>query len=31
MEGKLYTPKEEVDAIGKNQKILEDRVNKLRE
>jgi hypothetical protein len=31
MEYKLYTPKEEVDAIKKNQKILEDKVTKLKE
>lgn len=31
MEFKLYTPKEEVDAIRKNQKVLEDRVQKLKE
>jgi hypothetical protein len=31
MEFKLYTPKEEVDAIKKNQKILEDKVLKLKE
>ena len=28
---KLFTPKEEVDAIKKNQKILEDKGNKLKE
>lgn len=31
MEFKLYTPKEEVDAIRKNQRVLEDRVLKLKE
>ena len=31
MEFKLYTPKEEVDAIKKNQKILEEKVMKLKE
>ena len=31
MEFKLYTPKEEVDTIRKNQKILQDKVTKLRE
>ena len=31
MDFKLYTPKEEVDQIKKNQKLLEDRVGKLKE
>lgn len=31
MEFKLYTPKEDVDAVRKNQKILQDRVNNLRD
>jgi len=31
MEFKLYTPKEEVDTIRKNQKVLEDKVLKLKE
>lgn len=31
MDVKLFTPKEEVDQIKRNQKLLEDRVSKLKE